>query len=70
MVMDSLVTPSSGVVNPVLKGALKVRERLCRAPKSHALANVVATLSTPLALAARHTDFHSDLVSDLEIRDF
>jgi hypothetical protein len=64
-----LVTPDSGVIDPLLQGPLEMWHTLRTTSKPHLLAKVIPPFPTDLTLTTRNADFESDSVSDREAID-
>jgi hypothetical protein len=63
------MTIGSGMVNPLLQRALKMRKRLCRTPKSQRLADVIPSLLTDLALETWEANLEGYSVPDPKVGD-
>lgn len=63
------MTPDCRVVDTLLEGALKVRDRFGAASESHLLAKVVSSFSADTTLAAGDTDLQSNTVANVEARN-
>lgn len=68
-VIGEFVTPRCWVIYPFLQGSLVMRERLCTAPKSHLLAEIVSAFPADATLATWDTDLEGNTITDIEARD-
>ena len=62
------MTPDGRVVDPLLEGALIMRDRFGTTPESHLFAKIVTTFTADCALAAGHTNFKGHPVTNVEAR--
>jgi len=63
------VTPSRGMVNPILKSALEMGNRLGATPELHPLAEIIPTFPANPTLAAWNADLEGHSVTDVKPRD-
>ncbi len=62
------MAPHGWVVDPLLEGALEVRDALGTTPETHLLAEVVAAFPADAALSARDADLQCHTIANPEAR--
>src|ERR1700761_1739966 len=60
------MTKLSGMINPLLQCALRMRKRLRRAPKLHLGANIIPALLTSFANPTWQPNLQCDFISNFE----
>lgn len=63
------MAPSSGMVDPLLKSALRMGIRLGRAAEFHSSADIISALVAIFAVLAWLTDFEGDSIPSCQCRD-
>lgn len=61
------MTPLGRMIDPFLQGTLEMWETLCRTPKLHVFADVVAAFFASMAVVAGHTYFQSYSVANRKV---